>query len=107
MMADFEEDGAAPAVARERSMSARVSPAPKAPIWRKPRRLMPSQNRRADPRISSMVSPSLAGKDRQPRDGADLSCDAGLPNWPAGGGCSHRMSNVTFAVEEVKNCSAA
>src|SRR5207253_10057736 len=49
MMADLGvEVGAAAgvlvAIALERSMSARVRPAPKAPILRKLRRLMPSQN---------------------------------------------------------------
>src|SRR4051794_29052226 len=34
-----------PAVARRRSMSASVKPAPKAPTCRNPRRLMPSQKR--------------------------------------------------------------
>src|SRR5262245_23156768 len=45
------------ASARARNMSASVSPAPKAPIFRKPRRLMPSQNFCFAPQIVNIVSP--------------------------------------------------
>src|SRR5438067_9885604 len=40
-----------------RSMSARVSPAPNAPTWRKSRRDTPSQNLCAEPRKRNMVAP--------------------------------------------------
>ena len=45
MMADLPDDGlpAATSPAQARSIPARDRPAPKAPIWRKVRRSMPSQ----------------------------------------------------------------
>src|SRR5215831_2003710 len=56
--------------ARRRSISARVKPAPKAPILRKLRREMPSQKRCRDPQIVSIVvslSPEVT------EDGGDTS----------------------------------
>src|SRR5439155_17728814 len=53
--------------ARERSMSASVRPAPKAPIFRKLRRLRPSQKRCLLPRIVSMVGTPLKKADNRGR----------------------------------------
>src|SRR5262245_39698227 len=50
------------AAARLRSMSARVSPAPNAPICKKPRRMMPSQNFCFVPQSVSMEYPPLGRK---------------------------------------------
>src|SRR5262249_34862105 len=62
MMAAFCDDRAAAAgvelaLALARSMSASVRPAPKAPILRKLRRLMPSQKRCLAPQMVSIESP--------------------------------------------------
>ena len=56
MMADLVEE-AVPAEARSRNISAKVSPAPKAPIFRKPRRVTPSQNRCFSPQMVNMAGP--------------------------------------------------
>src|SRR5882762_224386 len=56
MMADLVED-AVPAEARSRNISSKVSPAPKAPIFRKPRRVTPSQNRCFSPQMVNMAGP--------------------------------------------------
>src|SRR5260370_37565577 len=56
MMADLMEEGV-PAEARSRNISAKVSPAPKAPIFRKPRRVTPSQNRCFSPQMVNMAGP--------------------------------------------------
>src|SRR5437870_13903477 len=56
MMADLVEE-AVPADARNRNISAKVSPAPKAPILRKPRRVTPSQNRCFSPQMVNMAGP--------------------------------------------------
>src|SRR5262245_36502372 len=67
MMADLtlvvgEPGEPVPAWAFSRSMSARVRPAPKAPIWRKLRRCRPSQNTWRRPRKASMDESSGRGK---------------------------------------------
>src|SRR5262245_52204367 len=56
MMADLGRP-LVPAVARSCNISARLRPAPNAPIFKKLRRLMPSQYACLPPRIVSMVSP--------------------------------------------------
>src|SRR5437899_1536771 len=56
MMADLVEE-AVPADARNRNISAKVSPAPKAPILRKLRRVTPSQNRCFSPQMVNMAGP--------------------------------------------------
>src|SRR2546421_5412431 len=56
MMADLLEE-TVPADARSRNISANVSPAPKAPILRKPRRVTPSQNRCFSPQMVNMAGP--------------------------------------------------
>src|SRR5262245_22569240 len=64
MIADFcDRLGCLPleAVARAPSRSASVSPAPKAPIWRKSRRAMPSQNRWEEPRKRNMIDLAQTG----------------------------------------------
>src|ERR1022692_1138590 len=76
MMADFGRDGAAwfgsaPAFACKRSISARVKPAPKAPILRKVRRLTPSQNPCLDPRnVNIQITPLK-----------NVKCAAGLTDY--------------------------
>src|SRR5205809_3331794 len=68
-----------------RSMSARVRPAPKAPIWRKSRRLAPSQNLWDEPRNRSMTGPSKGrgwegGKRLRERAGGSVE-EAGHRDW--------------------------
>src|SRR5262245_52670111 len=85
MMADLF-DAARPAAgepfawARARSRSASVRPAPKAPIFRKLRRLMPSQNFCLPPQMVSMDSP-LAGTKHQ----GDCRYTRSYPNAQFGG----------------------
>src|SRR5438045_3828386 len=61
MMAAFGEVGREPvpglACARNRSMSLKARPAPNAPIFRKFRRLRPSQNRCLEPNRFNMAIP--------------------------------------------------
>ena len=51
-----------------RSMSASVRPAPNAPIWRKSRRVTPSQNVWGEPRNRSMTGPSIEADGKVGRD---------------------------------------
>jgi hypothetical protein len=57
MMADLRDEVVVPAIARSRNMSASVRPAPRAPILRKLRRLMPSQKRCLAPKIVNIMAP--------------------------------------------------
>src|SRR5438132_10105255 len=59
MIADLPGRAAALWEARARSICARLRPAPKAPIRKKPRRLMPSQNRCREPQSVNMATPLL------------------------------------------------
>src|SRR5579864_2742373 len=59
--------------ARRRSISARVRPAPKAPILRKSRRVWPSQKRRRWPHKVNMLIPPLEGNGSRRAGGSSAS----------------------------------
>jgi hypothetical protein len=54
----FGTDAPGPALALQRSRSARLSIPPRAPTWRNARRLIPSQNLRPFPQMVSMARAS-------------------------------------------------